>query len=750
MNTAPVQASKIACLVVIVLASAGVLAQTEGGPVVETEAPTKIEKPLKPDAASNAEVPTAISKAPPAASGRPSSGSGMLPSDTGMLPPLPTMALQTTEFVGVPPGIGIGIGPGLPPDTTSVMPSELVKSLGPPDMVNGFSALGTPLLLPNGFTHQGAEIGAMGGSFGRVQSSAQFGKAIGNYSFYVAGTALNDPGWHDDSTTRMKQIYSDLGWRDAHTELHANVLLTSGLISGSPVPVDLLAADRTAAFTQPNTTATEGGRFELTGRHDFSDTTSLSGSAYYGHLYQSSYYTIESLYRSCASDPSSLCSSGSDIPVTDVNGNRISNWLNDNGTSTRGPYADQDHTTTHTESYGASLQLEHRGEIFGQLNRVVVGGSFDGGNTRSSITSTIGGFSDDRAFVDPHGVTAESSAQALTRYYSIYAADDLAVTERLRLALSARYNVAELTRYNGSSSSGDNLDGTNTYSHFNPAVGLSYAISPGLFAYGGYSVVNRAPTPDGLACTDTESSCFLPNYLIVNPVLKQVVSNTVEAGLRGQFSVFGNAALAWNMNLYRTDSTNDLLLVDDLELGRLRLDNIGNTRRQGVKLSGELVADRFSMSVSYTYTDARFRSDFDLLSPENPGSDSFGTEHVKSGDHIPGIPANKFRLATNYAVTPKWSIGAVVVRATGQYLYGDEVNAMGKTRPYTVVSLNTHYWVTKKIELFGFVQNLFNTKYATFGSVVSAEKQANTSATNPRAITLGDPFAVYGGFRFHF
>ena len=51
------------------------------------------------------------------------------------------------------------------------------------------------VLMKNGFNYQGAEINTMGGSFGRIQSSAQYGKQIDNFSVYGALEGLRDNGY---------------------------------------------------------------------------------------------------------------------------------------------------------------------------------------------------------------------------------------------------------------------------------------------------------------------------------------------------------------------------------------------------------------------------------------------------------------------------------------------------------------------------------------------------------------------------
>ena len=56
--------------------------------------------------------------------------------------------------------------------------------------------------------------------------------------------------------------------------------------------------------------------------------------------------------------------------------------------------------------------------------------------------------------------------------------------------------------------------------------------------YGGYAEANRAPTPAELACADPNNPCLIESFLTADPPLKQVVSRTFEAGLRGDLANF--------------------------------------------------------------------------------------------------------------------------------------------------------------------------------------------------------------------
>ena len=63
-----------------------------------------------------------------------------------------------------------------------------------------------------------------------------------------------------------------------------------------------------------------------------------------------------------------------------------------------------------------------------------------------------------------------------------------------------------------------------------------------------------------------------------------------------------------------------------------------------------------------------------------------------------------------------WKVGADVIAVSGQYLRGDESNLNAMLPGYAVVNVHTKYQVTKQVEVFGLVRNLFNQRYYTFGT----------------------------------
>ena len=77
---------------------------------------------------------------------------------------------------------------------------------------------------------------------------------------------------------------------------------------------------------------------------------------------------------------------------------------------------------------------------------------------------------------------------------------------------------------------------------------------------------------------------------MVNPDLRQVVAQTVEAGMRGRQSVAsGGSTVQWNLGVFRTDSHDDIMLLAT-PINGFGYYNIGSTGVVGSPRNGDLVA----------------------------------------------------------------------------------------------------------------------------------------------------------------
>ncbi len=112
----------------------------------------------------------------------------------------------------------------------------------------------------------------------------------------------------------------------------------------------------------------------------------------------------------------------------------------------------------------------------------------------------------------------------------------------MALTFGGRYNYAHIDLKNEAfeirrrGDPEDPLTGTHDFYRFNPMVGATYKLAPGLTVYGSYAEANRAPTAAELACADPDNPCLIESFLTADPPLKQVVSHTFELGLRGKLA----------------------------------------------------------------------------------------------------------------------------------------------------------------------------------------------------------------------
>ena len=639
-----------------------------------------------------------------------------------------------------------------------------------PNPAFGLNALGGAITvkLKDGFTYHGAQLELSGGSFGRIQGSAQYGVQSGSTAAYIAGTALNEDGWRDHSPSQLRQVYGDVGYRGDKAEVHVNLVGATNILTGNgTTPVELLAASRSAVFTYPDETRNRYLRLTTTGSYEVTDKISLQATAYYSNLSQRTRNGNAADVEPCDDNRSFVCINNGPA-LTTRDGSRIPNFLNPglypgNRQFRRGgPYAQQDETATDSNGYGVSLQGTHRSEVLGRPNRLLVGASYDGGSATFSARSSLGALALDRGFTGQAVVISQDDGSitpvrvdATNNYYGVYASDTLDVTDRLSLTVSGRLNVADISLRDRN---GDALTGDHSYTKFNPAAGLTYKLLPNVSLYGGYSQSNRVPTPAELSCASPARPCSLTNFFVADPSLKQVTAETFEAGVRGSFGVASlggpeGGRVSYNLGLFRTDAADDILFASSAVQGRGYFQNVGSTRRQGVEAGVSYRQGGLLAYLDYAFTEATFQSGFTVGSQNNPFADDNGKTQVRPGNAIPGVPTQRLKFGAQYQVTPEWTVGATGIASSGRFLQGDAANLNLKTGGYVVLNLNTAYQVTQNIQVFGLVQNVTNERYATFGGfspvglvpIVQAP-----GATNTRSLVPGAPVAGFGGVRVTF
>ncbi len=632
------------------------------------------------------------------------------------------------------------------------IPEKAINRLDvfPSNPIFGLNALGGAISIEmkNGFNYQGREVELRGGSFWRRTAAAQVGMRSGDTAFYIFADALNDNGWRDRSPSELRRIYGDFGVLGDRTEFHVNFTGASNFFgAAAATPIEMLNQRWSAVYTTPQTYKNQLAFLNSTGSYQATDTLAFKGNVYYRGFWQKHVDGNTSDVLPCdpALFPGLLCFDEDDNLLFGLNGQPVPDILNG---ATPGSV---DRTATAANSYGASAQAASAASLLGFDNQFVIGASVDRGRVSFRAESELGKIEPD-LFVtgtgviinQPDGSVAPAHVKTGNTYYGIYVTDTIDLTSRLSVTGGGRFNLAQIRLED---QLGTDLNGSHQFSRFNPVIGATYKITPQLGAYAGYSEANRAPTPAELACADPMRPCLLDNFLVADPPLKQVVAHTYEAGLRGNIDAGPQKGrIAWNLGLFHTTSDDDIIHVASPITGRGFFQNAGTTLRWGVEAAGSYRSDRWNVYASYSYIDATFQDTFTLLSPGNPLAVD-GLITVTPGNVIPSIPAHRVKAGVEYAVFDNWKIGADFIAVSGQYLRGDEYNRSPMLPGYWLVNLHTTYQITKQVEVFGLVQNLFDKRYYTFGTFFETDEVPFLGLTDPRTVGPGAPLAAYAGVR---
>lgn len=667
----------------------------------------------------------------------------------------------------------------------------------------GLNALGGAISIDmkDGFNYQGAEVDTRFGSYGRKQVSTQAGQQVGNFGIYGAFEAINDDGFRDFSEAEVRRGYLDLGFKNTWSEFHFNFTGADNHVGvTAAAPEELLAErgwDRT--FTSPQTTDNTLQLYQLNGTVKATDTLSISGNAYYRKFKQKHVDGNIAEAGECDDSPGLLC-----IEDGVAFANPATPGVNPDGTINFDPtahYGSIDRTSQDADSWGIALQATDKSRLFGYRNQFTIGTSYDHGRVGYTANSELGIFqprfvvggtgikfvappddddcpvplqdgecgSDD---VTPRNLTTTND------YFGAYFLNTTDLTDRLALTVGGRFNYASIKIKNNTDSEElEALNGTNTFNRFNPMAGLTYQLAPGLSLYGGYSEANRAPTPAEIACSDPELPCIIESFLTADPPLKQIVSRTVELGIRGEQGLgWTGDRLNWSLGLFRTLNTDDILSVADATSnGRGYFLNAGDTLRQGVEAAVEYRSRRLYAYANYTYLDATFRDSIQLSSPDNPfagecegaegpDADEARCVQVRPGDRLPGTPHHIFKVGFDYWLTEKWKFGSDLIAQSSQYFTGDEANQDSPLPGYARLNLHTSYDVTDHIQIYGLFENVFDRRYGLYGTYYNAElANVGGAADTPpiefeeadeggrqRSITPAIPFAAYGGVKVKF
>jgi len=263
-----------------------------------------------------------------------------------------------------------------------------------------------------------------------------------------------------------------------------------------------------------------------------------------------------------------------------------------------------------------------------------------------------------------------------------------------------------------------------------------------------------------------------------DPPLRQVVTRTVEAGIRG--SLEGN--LRWSAGYFRGENRNDILFVASSQTGFGYFKNFGKTRRHGVEIDANGHFRRITLGGGYTFLEATYQSPETVNGSSNStnseaaagakGLDGFTM--IQPGAKIPFIPSHMLKAFADVQLTVKFLVDAGITAVSSSYARGNENNlhqpdgtyylGPGISPGYAVVNLGARYQVNRVVQLFVQVNNLFDRQYYSAAQLGPTGFSSNgTFIARPFPSVDGEfpvqhatfyapgaPRIISGGLRFRF
>ena len=306
----------------------------------------------------------------------------------------------------------------------------------------------------------------------------------------------------------------------------------------------------------------------------------------------------------------------------------------------------------------------------------------------------VRGFSDELGFTSSVATSA-SGAGGHQRELAVFAQDFWRITDGVNLSVGGRYDYWEnfdahaATRIFASNGFTSVSFPDRSESSFSPRIGVLFDGTDRISFYGSYSRSFRAPTLNELYRGFRVGNAVT----LANENLRAENANTFEGGVRfsgERFSVRANAFVTTV-----TDPVVSITLSSTPSLITRQRQNVGETRSRGV----EIDADYFpiaglKLSASYLFVDARVT--------EFPGNESL------VGNRLPQVPEQQLNIQFQYRPDTRWTFGSQTRISSERF--EDDANTL-QLGSYTTTDVTVAFRANEFIEIFGAVENIFNSRY---------------------------------------
>ena len=666
----------------------------------------------------------------------------------------------------------------------AISSTELIPGSNP---VYGLNTLGGAIAVQtkSGMTNTGFSISGYGGGFGRRAADAEYGGSnAAGFNWFVAGTLFHEDGWRVRSPSSARQSFAKLGYTHGTTTLALSGGYSINSLTGNGTQ-DFRAINRTvglnygynSVYSIPDSTNQHQPFVTLNVTHSLGRGLSVNVNSYLrytrtntsnGNVNDGSF--DQSLYTLSNGDKTALTNAGIAFPTTPITAANtpypylrcIAQTLAKNEPAEKCTGTDTD-TVNKQHAYGVSGVFAWRTSH----NQFTIGTGRDAGgltyiqssqwgylNPDDLTITRVPAFSDGSEINDS-GMPYDSRANlhGTTSTPSFLISNTFSLGKWV-FNVGGRYNHTTINNHDRMPplSYRGTLTAINSFQRFNPSAGVVYKAGSLLHLYFDYGESSRAPTSTELGCADPQFPCSLPNALVSDPPLKQVVSHTYEFGGRGNT----DSHYRWSAGYFHAINNDDLLFVASQATGFGYFQNFGKTRRQGVEASASASLRDLDVGVEYTFLEATYQSPQVIEANSNSSnSNALGGEKgvtygglisILPGNRIPQVPQHILKIYADYLLLKKLSINTDFNAIGSSYVRGNENNlhhvdgqyylGSGTTPGYGVVNLGIRYKFNPHLELFAQINNLLNRHYYTAG-------QLATTPYDDSGNFIGRPFTAY-------
>jgi len=585
-----------------------------------------------------------------------------------------------------------------------------------------------------------------GGSFARKTADFEHGQMLTrSIDVYAAGSLFFEDGWREDSPSNVRQFFGKIGYRRDRTAVRLTTSYANNSLNGNGLQeFGFLDRDYRSVYTRPDINTHRSPFANVALQHTVTNSLLLSANAYYRYISSTAFNgdineesLDQALYQPNAAERAALAAAGyTGFPTSGENASNtpFPYWrciaqvlLLDEPSEKCNGLINRGNSAQH--NYGAYGQLSWFGAIKNHRNQLTAGAGYDRSNARFSQSTQLGYLNPDRSVTglnayadgitggDADGEPYDNRVNLSGRIHtvSVYATDTLTFASNTHLTLSGRYNrtnIDNADRIRPTAGPGS-LTGKHTFQRFNPSAGITTRTFRSTTTYFNYAEGSRAPTSIELGCADPNTPCKLPNAMAGDPPLKQVVTRTLEAGIRSS----NEGGVTWSGGWFHAANRDDILFVASQQTGYGYFRNFGRTRRQGLQFDAATRVNRVQLGGGYTFLDATFQSSEFV----NGQANSEGADPIEPGARIPLVPRHMFKSFANVEVTKRLNFNLNLLALSSLYARGNENNlhqtehpyfiGEGTSHAYAVLNAAARFQVQRHIELTFRVDNILNRQY---------------------------------------